>query len=82
MTDAYGTSAPIYSQEIGLARAEIYQSEGKYELFIVGDNLASFLGSSVSLDECIEEIRSLQRVADCFANGIGGFAEHDQGIKV
>ncbi len=77
MTNAYGTSAPIYSQEIGLARAEIYQSEGRYELFIVGDSLASFLGSSESLDDCIEEIRSLQRVADCFTNGSGGFAEYD-----
>ena len=77
MTNAYGTSAPIYSQEIGLARAEIYQSEGKYELFIVGDNLASFLGSSESLDDCIEEIRSLQRVANCFVNGSSGFAQHD-----
>ncbi len=77
MTNASGTSAPIYSQEIGLARAEIYQSEGRYELFIVGDNLASFLGSSDSLDDCMEEVRSLQRVASCFANGSGGFAEHD-----
>ncbi len=75
--NAYGIGAPIYSQEIGLARAEIYQSEGRYELFIVGDNLASFLGSSDSLDDCIEEIRSLQRVANCFTNGSGGFAEHD-----
>ena len=59
-----GINAPVYSQEIGLVTAEIYQSEGKYELFIVGDNLASFLGSSESLDDCIEEIRSLQQVAD------------------
>ncbi len=44
--------------------AEIYQFEGKYGLFIVGDNLASFLGSSESLDDCIEEIRSLQQIAD------------------
>ncbi len=77
MTNAYGTSAPIYSQEIGLARAEIYQSYGRYELFIVGDNLASFLGSSVSLEDCMEEMRSLQRVAHCFTNGSLGFAEHD-----
>ena len=75
--NAYGISAPIYSQEIGLARAEIYQSEGRYELFIVGDNLASFLGSSESLEHCKEEIRSLQRVANYFANGNGGFSEHD-----
>ena len=81
MTYEYGTSAPIYSQEIGLARAEIYQSEEKYELFIVGDNLASFLGSADSLDDCMEEIRSLQRVAGCFTSGIDGFAERDQGMK-
>ena len=74
---AYGISAPIYSQEIGLARAEIFQSEGRYELFIVGDNLASFLGSSDSLDDCMEDVRSLQRVANCLTNGNGGFSEHD-----
>ena len=59
-----GINAPVYSQEIGLVTAEIYQSEGKCGLFIVADNLASFLGSSESLDDCIEEIRSLQQVAD------------------
>ena len=59
-----GINAPVYSQEIGLVTAEIYQSEGKYGLFIVGDNLASFLGSSESMDDCIEEIRSLKQVAD------------------
>ena len=64
MTKALGFNAPVYSQEIGLVTAEIYQSEGKYRLFIVADNLASFLGSSESLDDCIEEIRSLQQVAD------------------
>ncbi len=64
MTKAFGINAPVYSQEIGLVTAEIYQSEGKYQLFIVGDNLASFLGSSESLDDCIEEIRLLQQLAD------------------
>ena len=64
MTKALGINAPVYSQEIGLVTAEIYQSEGKYWLFIVADNLASFLGSSESLDDCIEEIRSLQQIAD------------------
>ncbi len=64
MTKALGINAPVYSQEIGLVTAEIYRSEGKYRLFIVADNLASFLGSSESLDDCIEEIRWLQQVAD------------------
>lgn len=64
MTKALEIDVPVYSQEIGLVTAEIYQSEGKYNLFIVGDTLASFLGSSESLDDCIEEIRSLQQLAD------------------
>ena len=64
MTKALGTNAPVYSQGIGLVTAEIYQSAGTYRLFIVGDNLASFLGSSESLDDCIEEIRSLEQVAE------------------
>ena len=64
MTKALGTNAPVYSQEIGLVTAEIYQSAGTYRLFIVGDSLTSFLGSSDSLADCIAEIRSLQQVAD------------------
>ncbi len=76
MTKALVTNAPVYSQEIGLVTAEIYQSEGKYGLFIVGDNLASFLGSSESLDDCIQEIRSLQQLADSdlFKREIARFA--------
>ena len=61
MMNAMGFDAPVYSQEIGLVTAEIYLSEGKYGLFIVGDSLASFLGSSESLDDCVDEIRSLQQ---------------------
>ena len=64
MTKALGFNAPVYSQEIGPVTAAIYQCQGKYGLFIVGDNLASYLGSSESLDDCIEEIRSLQQLAD------------------
>ena len=64
MTVALGFNSPVYSRDLGPVTAEVYQCEGKYRLFIVGDNLASFLGSSESLDDCIEEIRSLKELAE------------------
>ena len=64
MTKTLEINAPVYSQEIGLVAANIYHFEGQYKLFIVGETLATYLGSSESLDDCIEEIRSLQQLAD------------------
>jgi hypothetical protein len=64
MTKSLGINALVFSQAIGLVTAEIYESEGEYLLFIVGDTLATFLGCSESLHDCIEEIRSLERLAD------------------
>ncbi len=55
---------PVYAQPLGLATAEVYRSQGVYRVFIVGDTLASFLGSSASLEDCKEEIRSLQLLVD------------------
>ena len=64
MTVALGFNSPVYSQEMGLVTAEVYQSDGVYGVYIVGDCLSSYLGSSESLDDCIDEIRSLQQVAE------------------
>ncbi len=76
MTVVLGSNSPVYSQKVGLVTVEVYQCEGEYRLFIVGDNLASFLGSSESLDDCIQEIRSLQQLADSdlFKREIARFA--------
>ncbi len=55
---------PVYYQAVGPVSAEVFLSEGKYRVFIVGDNLASYLGASTSLEDCKEEIRSLQGLAE------------------
>ena len=52
--------SPIYSHELGSVVAEVYYTGAEYQVFIVGERLASFLGSSTSLDDCMEEISSLQ----------------------
>lgn len=51
---------PIYTQSLGSVTAEVYSCEEGYKVFIVGENLASYLGVSDSLEDCKEEIRSLE----------------------
>ena len=51
---------PIYTQPLGSVTAEVYPCEEGYKVFIVGENLASYLGVSVSLEDCKEEIKSLE----------------------
>jgi len=56
--------SPVYSQSVGPVSAEVFLIEGVYRVFIVGDNLTSYLGASTSLEDCKEEIRTLQRLAE------------------
>jgi len=51
---------PIYIQSLGSVTAEVYSCEEGYKIFIVGENVASYLGVSDSLEDCKEEIRSLE----------------------
>ena len=51
---------PIYTQSLGSVTAEVYSCEEGYKVFLVGENLASYLGVSDSLADCKEEIRSLE----------------------
>lgn len=55
-----GLGPPIYSRSLGLATAEVYFYEGEFQVYIVGDNVASFLGSADSFEVCKEEIDSLE----------------------
>ena len=55
---------PVYSQPVGPVSAQVFLIEGVYQVFIMGDNLTSYLGASTSLDDCKEEIRTLQRLAE------------------
>ncbi len=58
------SGSPVYSQNLGLVEAEVYATESGYQVFIVGEDLRSYLGSSFSLDDCVEEIRSLQQLVE------------------
>ena len=54
----------VYSQKLGLVEAEVYATDAGYQVFIVGECLTSYLGSSLSLDDCLEEIRSLKQLVE------------------
>ena len=51
---------PVYTQALGIVSAEVYASNEGYQVFIVGEELVSFIGSTPSLDDCKEEIRCLE----------------------
>ena len=41
---------PVYTHALGTLSAEVYSSDKGYQVFIVGDELVSFIGSTPSLD--------------------------------
>lgn len=61
------TEFPIYTEMLGLVSAEVYQYDGVYALFLVGDQVACFLGNCKSLEDCQEEIKSLRKLAKSLA---------------
>jgi len=58
------SGSPVYSQNLGLVEAEVYATDTGYQVFIVGENLRSYLGSSYSMDDCLDEIGSLQQLVE------------------
>ena len=56
--------SPVYSQTLGLVEAEVYATDSGYQVFIVGESVISYLGSSCSLGDCLEEIKSLQQLVE------------------
>ena len=54
----------VHTEDLGPVAVEIYFQEGAYSVFIVGEEVASFLGSSHSLEDCMEEIKCLKRLAE------------------
>ena len=45
--------SPVYSQNLGLIDAEVYATDAGYQVFIAGETLTSYLGSSLLLDDCL-----------------------------
>ena len=62
MCDQY-TPQPVYVETVGLATAQVYHHKGVYSLFLVGDQVACFLGNATSLHDCQEEIKSLKELS-------------------
>ena len=56
-------SQPIYAEAVGLSTAEVYHDNGVYSVFLVGDQVACFLGKSTSLEDCRDEIESIKELA-------------------
>ena len=57
----------VYAELVGLLSAEVYQCEGVYSLFLVGDQMTCFLGSYKTLGDCQEEIRWLLKLDESLA---------------
>ena len=70
------TRSPVYSQVLGEVTAEVYLGENGYDVFIVGDSVASFLGTGASLEDCKEEIKALERMvkSDLFKGEIAKYS--------
>ena len=56
--------SPRYTQNLGLVEAEVYATEDGYQVFIVGETVTTYLGSSFSLDDCVEESRALRQLVE------------------
>lgn len=55
--------ALVYSEKVGVVTAEVYKKGEAHSVFLVGDRLACFLGSSISLDDCKDEIRCIKALS-------------------
>ena len=60
---------PVYTEQVGLSTAEVYQYRGIYSVLLMGDRVVCFLGNSTSLEDCKEEIKHLKKLAKEFAMG-------------
>ena len=52
----------VYSYPLGLVTAEVYRSAEGFKVFIVGDQVFSYLGCSRSLEDCMAEIGCLKNI--------------------
>ena len=53
---------------VGLSTAEVYRDNGVYSVFLVGDQVACYLGRSTSLEDCQDEIESWKELAKSISN--------------
>ena len=55
---------PVHTEEVGLVTAEIYCEDDIYHLFLAGDTVRSFLGSSKHFQDCKAEVSRLRQLAN------------------
>ena len=55
---------PVYLRDLDDIRVEVYYKDQVYSVFIVGETIASFLGTSSSFENCLEEIDALERLVN------------------
>ncbi len=55
---------PVYLRDLDDIRVEVYYKDQVYSVFIVGETIASFLGTSSSFEDCLEEIDALERLVN------------------
>ena len=55
---------PVYSSRLGFVTVEVYRSAGGFKVFIVGEQVVSYLGYSTSLEDCMAEISSLEDIVN------------------
>ena len=55
---------PVYLRDLDDIRVEVYYKDQVYSVFIVGETIASFLGTSSSFEDCLEEIEALERLVN------------------
>jgi len=57
------TDQPIYTETVGLSSAEVYQENGVYSVYLVGDQVPRLLGKYDSLQACLDEIEYVKELA-------------------
>ncbi len=53
----------VYVKQVGLSVAEVYYRDSGYSLYLKGDQVACYMGSSKSFKDCVEEINCLVELA-------------------
>ncbi len=64
----------MHTEDLGPVTVAVFCQEGTYSVFIIGEEVASFLGSSQSLEDCMEEIKCLKGLveSDLFRRALEG----------
>ncbi len=57
------TGQLVYVKRVGSSAAEVYYQDYGYSLYLMGDQVACYVGSSKCFKDCLEEINYLLELA-------------------